>query len=266
MKIVIPLKNIDSQIRAEQACTECGAASVCVLQRFDLVQDPPLAQPLPPMPSGSQLYRQGDPLRGLFIVRAGAVRATRITPDGTEQITGFHLPGDLFGFEGLVEGNHAESALTLATTTVCEISRATLTSSVLPACALMALTAELVEEKSWLLSVVTRSADARVAALLLRLSGRFTRRGLSGTEFQLPMARTDIANYLNLTHETVSRVFARLTAAGLVEAHRRSVSISDLSGLSALAVQSAPAPLTATRSPLHSASRRATTQSISRAA
>ncbi|MDY6798741.1 MAG: helix-turn-helix domain-containing protein, partial [Pseudomonadota bacterium] len=79
------------------------------------------------------------------------------------------------------------------------------------------------------------TAEERIAALLLSLSGRFQRRRMSGTAFSLPMARNDIANFLGLAVETVSRVFTRFQNQGVIKARGREVELVDLEALQLIA-------------------------------
>ena len=90
-------------------CTDCGSATFCAMRRFGLDHIEGLASQQPPVPAGTQLFRQGNEIESLFIVRAGAVKTLRVAPAGTEQITAFYLPGDLFGLDALAAGRHAES-------------------------------------------------------------------------------------------------------------------------------------------------------------
>jgi CRP/FNR family transcriptional regulator, anaerobic regulatory protein len=79
------------------------------------------------------------------------------------------------------------------------------------------------------------SADERMAAFLLDLSGRYEARGFSGTCFRLSMARSDIANYLRLAAETVSRVLSRFRSSGLIAIHGRAVTLLDRDAMRAVA-------------------------------
>lgn len=220
---------------AIRSCDGCGAARFCALRRFGLREAEGRAAQQPPVPANTVLFRQGDPIHSLLFVRAGAVKTTRVAPDGTEQVTGFYLAGDLFGLDSLATGEHAETATSLATTSVCALGLGDLDTAGITPSAVAAMCSETIEDRGRLIARLARTADQRVAALLLDLGERFAQRGLSATNFDLPMPRTDIASYLNLSHETVSRVFSRLADAGLVAASRRQIEIMDAQGLHALA-------------------------------
>ena len=79
------------------------------------------------------------------------------------------------------------------------------------------------------------SAEERVATLLLSISARNAKRGLSGSRFRLPMSRADIGNYLGLTVETVSRVFSRFQKQGILDVDKKEIGILDIPGLQQLA-------------------------------
>ncbi len=205
-------------------CAGCGAARYCALRRHRSGDSGAgVIQRRPPVPAGTVLFHQGDAIDSLFIVRAGAVKTTRVAPDGTQQITGFYLAGDLFGLDSLAAGARRETATSRTTTSLCRIQLKDVDACGLTPRALATLCSEVIEERSRLIERLTQSADQRVAALLLELSQRFAQRGLSPTNFDLPMARTDVASYLQLSQETVSRVFSRLTEARLVQAKRSHV-------------------------------------------
>ncbi|MGB1111382.1 MAG: helix-turn-helix domain-containing protein [Gammaproteobacteria bacterium] len=105
---------------------------------------------------------------------------------------------------------------------------------------LMGKTIRLDQEKLLLLG--SRSAEARIAGFLLDMALRMEERGLSGREFILPMARGDIANYLGLAHETVSRLFGKLVEDQLIEADRRHITIVDRKGMENLAMDENSTP------------------------
>ena len=230
-------RTIESQTTESRDCGDCGSARFCALRRFSLDQADGLATPQSPIPVRTQIFRQGATLESLFLVRAGAVKTTRVAPDGTEQVTGFYLPGHLFGLDSLAEQCHTEGAITLSTTSLCEIRIQDLNTSNLSSGATMAMCSELLEDRNRLIACLTRSADQRVASLLANLAARFIPRGLAGSSSEPPMSPADIANYLNLSHETVSRVFTRLEQAGLVSANRRQVQIPDPVRLSTFSEQ-----------------------------
>ena len=155
----------------------------------------------------AEIFGEGEDAEYIYRVVSGAVRTMRFTADGRRQILGFHLPGDIFG---LVIGDaHTLSAEAVANCDVVMVRRSCLdkAASEDPAAtrALLALTSEqLSTARAHALVLGRKGAGERVAAFLVELAGRF----VSKQELDLPMSRADIADYLGLTIETVSRAFS----------------------------------------------------------
>lgn len=163
-----------------------------------------------------EVYGEGEEAEFVYRVVSGAVRTHKVLSDGRRQITGFHLPGDLFGFE---QGEtHRHTAEALADTKVLifkrrQIERAA-TDRAEVACQLWGMATNnlrLAQDLTLLLG--RRSATERVAAFLMEVDERL---GGSGT-FALPMTRRDIADYLGLTIETVSRTISQLEEDGALQ-------------------------------------------------
>ncbi len=156
-----------------------------------------------------EVFGEGEPADYVYRVISGAVRIIRFSADGRRQIISFHLPGDLFGFE---PGQaHSFSAEALAPSDVLLVRRALLekaaSESAEAARALLQLSARLLlEAQEHALVLGRKGASERVAAFLLELADRFSSRH----ELDLPMSRADIADYLALTIETVSRAFTQM--------------------------------------------------------
>jgi|APFEC2959095136_1045048.scaffolds.fasta_scaffold00164_40 CRP/FNR family nitrogen fixation transcriptional regulator len=158
--------------------------------------------------AGSEIYAQGETCCGLYKVEFGAVRVYRLLADGRRQISAFHMAGEVFGFEA--DTTHHFFADALCATAV-HILRASpkddMSSELLP----MALKG-LVRAQEHLLVLGRQNAVERIAAFLADMAER--QGGLK--HFELPMSRADIADYLGLTIETVSRVFSKLKQKGII--------------------------------------------------
>jgi CRP-like cAMP-binding protein len=160
-----------------------------------------------------EIYGDGEEADFVFKVVSGAVRTHKVLSDGRRQVTGFHLPGDVVGFE---QGEtHQQTAEALCATKVLLFRRHQVqrvaSDRVEIACALWQMaTLNLRHAQEHMLLLGRRSALERVAAFLLDIGGRL---GGSGT-FDLPMTRKDIADYLGLTIETVSRSLSQLEGDG----------------------------------------------------
>jgi CRP-like cAMP-binding protein len=162
----------------------------------------------------AEVYGEGEPAEYLYQVASGAVRTYRMLDDGRRQVIAFYLPGDMFGVEG---GEvHLASAEAIGEAQVLVVRR----SSVFARAeregdfarqlwTLMTRELERVQQHSL---VLIKNAEERVAGFLLEMAGRQT--GIMAIE--LPMSRQDIADYLGLTIETVSRTFTQFVQSGLI--------------------------------------------------
>lgn len=155
-----------------------------------------------------EVYGEGEPAEYLYTVQSGCVRTSKILNDGRRQIGAFYLPRDVFGLEA--DDQHSFSAEALSPTVVRVVKRSALTSRV--ACdtatatqMLKLTTTELQRTQSHILLLI-KSAQERVAGFLLEMANRKH----TTNEIELPMCRQDIADYLGLTIETVSRTLTQL--------------------------------------------------------
>lgn len=192
-----------------------------------------------PMQPGQHLFRPGDKSHALFAVRSGALKSYCITEDGEEQVLGFTLPGELTGMDGLGGGSYASASVVLETSSVCEMpfDRLEGLCHKLPSLQkqmMGILSREITSDQHMLMLLGKRTAEERLASFLLSLSKRYHSRGLSATEFNLPMSRQDIGNYLGLAIETVSRLFAQFQERKLLQVSRRQIRILDLDVLGAM--------------------------------
>ena len=224
-------------------CGNCRLNSICLplaLETDDIAQLEEIIQRSKPLQKSQHLYREGDEFRSVYAVRSGALKAYRTTDDGREQVTGFYLPGEILGMDGISKNAHASSAKTLETSAVCEIPFASLSklSTQVPSLQrhfFQLMSREITEDQVLITLLSKNSADERVAALLLSISTRNARRKLSATQFRLPMSRLDIANYLGLTVETVSRVFSRMQKMSIIKVDNKEIDILELEGMRIMA-------------------------------
>lgn len=160
-----------------------------------------------------EIYGEGEEAEFVYKVVAGAARTYKVLGDGRRQITGFHLPGDLFGFEQGESHRHTAEALSATKVLMYrrrQVERAA-TGRVEVACHLWGMATDTLRHaQDHMLLLGRRSAQERVAAFLIDVDERL---GGTGT-FDLPMTRRDIADYLGLTIETVSRTISQLESEG----------------------------------------------------
>jgi CRP/FNR family nitrogen fixation transcriptional regulator len=180
-----------------------------------------------------EIFGENEPADYLYKVVSGTVRTYKVLSDGRRQIGGFYLPGDIFGLE--TEGAHTFSAEAIIDSRVLVIKRSTLL-------ALAARDSDIAREL-WTLTgrelhrvqdhimLLIKSANERVAAFLLEMAARTS----VDNAFELPMSRQDIADYLGLTIETVSRTITNLENTATIEVPTsRKIVLRDRSALNRL--------------------------------
>ncbi len=217
-------------------CSECRLKGICLpiaLESQDIERLDSIIQRSKPLRKGEHIYRESEPFASVFAVRSGSVKAYKITGDGKEQITGFYLPGELLGVDGIAHNSHTVSAKALETAAVCEIpfKRLEELSTKLPSLQrhfFKLMSKEITQDQQLITLLSKNSAEQRIASLLLSISARTARLKLSATAFRLPMSRTDIGNYLGLTVETVSRIFSRFQKAALLKVENKEIRMLDI--------------------------------------
>ena len=166
------------------------------------------------------IFDEADPADYVFNVTGGAVKIYKLLPDGRRQITGFLLPGDFLGLTH--KDAYAYSAEALVTTKLCRFPRWKLEGLLdempkLEQRLLGMASHELAAAQDQMMLLGRKSACERVVSFLLMMSNAAIRRGKPGDPVGLPMNRNDIADYLGLTIETVSRSFTQLRKQKLIE-------------------------------------------------
>lgn len=168
-----------------------------------------------PFARNTEIYGENEPAEYLYKVVSGAVRTYRVLNDGRRQIGAFYLPGDVFGIE--VGEQHTFSAESIVESKVMLIKRSSLL-------ALAARSAD-VSRQLWTMAatelqraqdhtmLLIKTAQERVAGFLLEMAKRAPR----ANAVELPMSRQDIADYLGLTIETVSRTLTQLENSAAIE-------------------------------------------------
>ncbi|MCC8362701.1 helix-turn-helix domain-containing protein [Lysobacter sp. A6] len=221
-------------------CSTCAFSQACLDQGMDksaLMDLHVLVEHVGPLHEGDHVFREGDHFDAIAAVRAGTVKTYVVDRDGREHVLGFHLPGEVIGLDAIDGEHYPCNAVALDTVMLCRFS--------FPKISVLA--AQVPGLQKHLFRLLSRdigraallagdwSADQRMAAFLIGLSRRLAARGFSPNRFQLTMPRTDIANYLRLAPETVSRVLKRFQTDGLVRVERRDLEIADRDGLETLA-------------------------------
>jgi CRP/FNR family nitrogen fixation transcriptional regulator len=188
----------------------------------------------------SEIYGEKEPAEYVYQVKVGAVRSYKLLSDGRRQIGAFHLAGDIFGLENGSE--HRFTAEAIVDTTVRLIKRRSLEmvaeSDALVSRNLLSMTTNnLQHAEDHMLLLGRKTSLERVAAFLIEMDRRLTAAGVMA----LPMSRRDIADYLGLTLETVSRALSRLHELGIlgfIGTNQRQIKLLDRQQLSGFDLQS----------------------------
>lgn len=185
-----------------------------VRSKHDPIGSAELAGVTMPFGRNSEIYGEGEPAEYLYQVVTGAVRTYKILADGRRQIGAFYLPEDIFGFESGEE--HHFSAEAVTDSTIRTIKRSAVDAlarqDAALANSLWELTARELDRAQDHTLLLIRNAQERVACFLLEMAARRE----APETLQLPMSRHDIADYLGLTIETVSRTLTQLEATGII--------------------------------------------------
>jgi CRP/FNR family transcriptional regulator len=182
---------------------------------------------------GETLFHAGSASDALYAVRSGFFKSATLLEDGRDQVTGFHMAGELLGMAGLGSDHHANDVIALEDSEVCVIPYAHLEAPALQRQLHRVMSRELVRDQGVMMLLGTMRAEERLAAFLVGLSQRFAARGYSATEFHLRMTRDELGSYLGLSLETVSRLFSRLQDEGYIAVQQKHVRILDLPRLKA---------------------------------
>lgn len=183
-----------------------------------------------PLQKNDQLTVPGQKFTSLFAVRSGSFKSFISSSDGEQQITGFHFPGDIVGFDGLYSDKYQSYTQAMETSMVCELpyEKLDLMSSQLPTLRremLKIMSTEINQDHNMMMLLNKRTAEERLAHFLASLSDRFSSRGFSSTEFNLTMTRNEIGNHLGLTVETVSRLLTRFQKENIISVDGKLIKI-----------------------------------------
>jgi CRP/FNR family transcriptional regulator len=185
---------------------------------------------------GERLYRTGERFGSLYAVRDGFFKSVAVLENGREQVTGFSMIGDVLGMDGIGPGLHSCAAVALEDSDVCAVPFAGLQEVAHGIPSLQhhfrkLMGREIVREQGMMLQLGSMSAEERVAMFLLDLSRRFAARGYPASEIKLRMKREEIASFLGLKLETVSRTISRFQDEGLIAVQQKLIRVRNGNGL-----------------------------------
>jgi len=208
--------------QARNPCTVCEVRdrAVCgVLEPDELQRLADIMTQVELAPQAT-IFCEGDPADYLYNVTEGAIRLHKLLPDGRRQITGFLFPGDFVGLGA--NDLYAYTAETIHTVRLCRFPSSRLQALIeeIPQFEKRLLdmaSNELIEAQDQMLLLGRKTGQEKVAAFLLVMSKRAAKRGQTPNPIELPMGRVDIADFLGLSTETVSRAFTQLKVSGVIQ-------------------------------------------------
>lgn len=221
---------------AHRFCSTCAFSESCIAEGYgkdDLEQLHCLVEHVGGYTAGDYVFRTGDPFRAIYAVREGMVKTVMVDPEGDEQILGFYLPGEVVGLDAIYPEAYPCDAVALEPSEFCRFSFPAMSDLATRVPSVQQHLFRLLSKELGMASLLAgdHTADERLAAFLVDLGERYAARGLSATDFRLSMSRADIANYLRLAAETVSRVLGRFREGGLVYIEGRRVQVLDAEAL-----------------------------------
>lgn len=224
-------------------CSDCRMATLCLPIALEMDEVERLNEIIKrgrPLQKSDHVYDISDEFNAIYAVRSGSIKTYSMNDQGIEQVTGFYLPGEIFGMDGIAHTHHISAAVAMETSAICEIpfnrlEELSITMPSLQSHFFKLMSKEITSDQELITLLSKNSAEQRVATLLLSISARNAKRNLSGVRFRLPMSRADIGNYLGLTVETVSRVFSRFQKQEMLNVDKKEIEIIDVPMLQELA-------------------------------
>lgn len=222
-------------------CSTCAFSTACLDSGYDksrLRELHVLVEHIGPFEEGEHIFREGDEFNAIAGIRSGTVKTYVTDLHGREQVLGFFLPGEVIGLNAISRSRYPCNAIALEKVLLCRFSFPKMATLATRMPELQQQLFRLLSEDIGKATLLAGdfSAEERMAAFLVMLSRRCAARGLSATHLQLTMARTDIANYLRLAAETVSRILRRFQDQSLIRVDRRDVELIDLARLEEIAL------------------------------
>ncbi len=234
---------LKAKLKVRPACESCGVRALCLPVSLDgealsLMDD--LVKRRAPLKKGDYLFRTGDTFKSLYAIQYGSMKSYGLTVDGKEQVTGFHLTGEVLGMDAIDEDVHHCNAVALEKTEICELPFSALETLQNEVPSLQhdlnrIMSREIRRDHHMLLMLGSTTVEQRMARFLLNLYERLQKRGGVDNILDLSMTRQDIGNYLGVAFETVSRQLAHMQDEGILEIKNRKIHLLDLQRLEAIA-------------------------------
>lgn len=232
------MASADSALNLElikKRCSRCDLRELCLpagLERDDVDRIDQIVASRETLAAGQPLYHAGAPFEALYVIRSGSFKTHTTSEGGELQIMGFHLPGEIIGFDAFSDERHQCTAEALEPAGACrlpynQLERIAGQVPGLQRQLMRLISREMRDDHAHMAMMGRNQAISRLALFLHSLSSRQKRLGRSSEHLTLTMSRADLANYLGLVLETVSRLFGRLQDMGVLRVRRREVEILD---------------------------------------
>jgi cAMP-binding proteins - catabolite gene activator and regulatory subunit of cAMP-dependent protein kinases len=181
------------------------------------------------------LYKEGQKFSGLYVIQVGCVKSYVIDSNGNENIHGFYFPMDILGLNALFS-QHKESAVALSTTSVCIINYNSILDQELLKLTNNTLLHVMSEYMACIFKTKKRSSESRLASYLIHIAKKTIYTGSEECLLTLDMSKKDVANYLDMTAETVSREIAKLAKQGIISIKNNTVRIHKIKHLEFISI------------------------------
>jgi CRP/FNR family transcriptional regulator len=228
---------------AKNKCKDCHAARYCLSSKLDdlgLANFTNIVKQRKPICRGERLFQSGNPFQSIYLVHSGSIKIYIESRDGEQQITGFYFPGDVIGIDAFETGYHRASAETLSVSSFCEISVnkfecMTREMPFLQHQFFCQISRQIIQQQKLMLLLGKMNSKRRLATFLIEMSGNMHLQGCSPNVISLSMSRYDIANYLGLAIETVSRILTNYQDTEILDVTGRNIIIKNKNKLLSIA-------------------------------
>lgn len=222
---------LDSPKNTKAVCVNCSTRSHCLNGKLTVEEVNSLPAQFirrSTLQDGQYLYKKGDPLTHVYNLRFGSIKSEMTSLNAIHQVTHFSLPGELLGLDGMGNGVHQIDAISIGNSEVCIISISNLKNitGAFPALSNSvesSLGALLNATNIHIFDLINLNATEKLADFLIDYSNRVSMNGFDRDNFVLPMNRVDLASFLGVKIETLSRSITQLEKMGAIKNNNRKI-------------------------------------------
>lgn len=218
-------------------CSTCNIRGGCLVEQLNKTHEHSFraVKNRRELSKDEHVFHGGDDTNAIYIVSRGSVKSYMVMENGEEQILDFYTAGDVFGLDAMGSNCHISSTVALETTVICKLPLSELQQRPLGQEFFSIISENLLRDHNQMLMLARKGADARLASFFMDMSQRTRKSNQSVDEIILSMTRRDIANYLGMAIETVSRTLRRFQDSGMLKVTQRKVNIYDFEKLQIIA-------------------------------